>query len=195
VSLNFAVLGGDDFAAGLDAVARLRISVFRDYPYLYDGTLGYERCYLSRFAASPGATIVAALDGSEIVGAATGCPLVSEHEEFVTPFRDFGLDPGHIFYCAESVLLPAYRGQGAGHRFFELREEKARSLGLTQSAFCAVIRPDNHPARPTGYQALDEFWRKRGYAPVAGLVTRFSWTDIGDAAETEKLLQVWMRDL
>ncbi len=32
----------------LDALAQLRIAVFRDYPYLYDGDLSYERRYLDR---------------------------------------------------------------------------------------------------------------------------------------------------
>ena len=82
-----------------------------------------------------------------------------------------GFDVASIFYCGESVLEPAYRGHGIGHRFFDLREAHARALGGFRSiTFCAVVRPPDHPQRPAEYRPLDAFWRKRGYAPVDGLI-------------------------
>jgi len=98
-----------------------------------------------------------------------------------------------VFYCAESVLLPRYRGRGVGRRFFDLREEYAVSQGFTRTAFCAVMRPEDHPARPEGYTPLDAFWRGRGYKPMEGVVAEFSWKDLGDAHETVKPLQFWMK--
>ncbi len=193
--LTFHSLTGPDVASVLEDVARLRICVFRDFPYLYDGTLDYERDYLRRFAASDGAVVVVARDGATVVGAATGCPLAAEHEEFKAPFAARGLDVRNIFYCAESVLLPDYRGQGAGHRFFDLREDHGRALGALTSAFCAVVRPADHPLRPPGHVPLDGFWRRRGYAPVPGLTTEFSWRDLGQSRDTPKTMQFWMRDL
>lgn len=194
-ALQFEALTGAALASALDDVARLRINVFRDFPYLYDGTLDYERDYLARFAAADSAIIVAARDGQQIVGAATGCSLVAEHEAFHAPLRAVGLAPEDFFYCAESVLLPEYRGQGAGHRFFDLREEQARMMGARHCTFCAVVRPVDHAARPAHYTPLDGFWRKRGYAPVDGLTTRFAWRDVGEHAETEKPMQFWMKSL
>ena len=44
--LTYEALTGADVRTVLDDVARLRISVFRDFPYLYDGSLDYERDYL-----------------------------------------------------------------------------------------------------------------------------------------------------
>lgn len=41
--LTTHILTGDTLTSALDDVARLRISVFRDWPYLYDGDLEYER--------------------------------------------------------------------------------------------------------------------------------------------------------
>ncbi len=193
--LTYTSLTGPAVASVLDDVARLRIVVFRNYPYLYDGTLAYERDYLARFAASDGAVVVVARDGARVVGAATGCPLAAEHDAFKAPFVARGMAVNEIFYCAESVLLPDYRGQGAGHRFFDLREAQGRKLGAHRATFCAVMRPADHPARPAGYAPLDPFWRKRGYAPVEGLTTEFSWRDIGEPHDTLKPMQFWMRDL
>ena len=196
MTVRVEVLTGEALAAALPAVARLRIEVFRDFPYLYDGSEDYERRYLATFAAARGAVMVAALDGDEVVGAATGAPMAEELAAFREPFAARGLDVDRIFYCAESVLRPAWRGLGLGHRFFDLREAHARGLGgFTHATFCAVVRPPDHPLRPAAYRPLDAFWRKRGYEPVEGLTTTFPWKDVDQPGETEKTMQFWMRAL
>ncbi|WP_343081714.1 GNAT family N-acetyltransferase [Ostreiculturibacter nitratireducens] len=195
MSLEVLPLTGEALEAALDDVARLRIAVFRDWPYLYDGDLNYERRYLKTYRNSPQAIVVGAFDGARLVGAATGTPMEEHAEEFAAPFEATGLDLNGIFYCAESVLLPEYRGRGLGHAFFDAREAHARSLGRRHSAFCSVIRPADHPARPKEYRPLDAFWEKRGYRKLTGVVAEYSWRDVGEDAETKKPLQFWIREL
>jgi len=193
--MRVAALTGDDLTSAVGQVAQLRIDVFRDWPYLYDGDLAYEEAYLAPFAASEDAILVGAFDGAELVGASTGAPLQDHASDFAAAFAATDLDLADVFYCAESVLRPAYRGQGIGHQFFDLREAHARALGFTYAAFCGVIRPWDHPQRPESYRPLDAFWRGRGYQPMDGVVAEFSWKDIGDRGETLKPLQFWMRKL
>ena len=66
----------------LDEVARLRIAVFRDWPYLYDGDEGYEREYLAAYARSPNSVVVLARDGDTAIGASTGIPLAEDGADF-----------------------------------------------------------------------------------------------------------------
>jgi GNAT superfamily N-acetyltransferase len=196
MTVRVVPLTGKNIAGALPALARLRIAVFRDWPYLYDGSLAYEERYLARFAQAKGAIVVAACDGDEIVGCATGAPMAEVEEEFSAPLRELGFDIGRIFYCAESVLLPAWRGQRIGHAFFEHREAHARALGgFTHAAFCAVIRPEDHALRPSDYVPPDAFWAKRRYAKVPGVTCTFSWKDIDQPDETGKPMQFWMRAL
>lgn len=193
--IEVRVLTGADLLAALDDVAVLRIAVFRDWPYLYDGDLAYERRYLQSYRDSTDAIVVAAFDGKRLIGAATGTPLADHADDFAAAMDGTDLTVDQVFYCAESVLLGDYRGRGIGHRFFDARETHARALGFSHVAFCAVDRPADHPLRPVGYRPLDPFWRKRGYRPLQGAIARFSWKDVDQPAETEKPLQVWLRAL
>lgn len=195
MTIRVAPLSGAALGAALDDLARLRITVFAAYPYLYDGDPAYEVKYLKEFTEAPDAVLVAAFDGSRIVGAATASPMHAQKAEFRAPFEARGIDPATLFYFGESVLLPDYRGRGIGHAFFGHREAQARQCGATAATFAAVIRPEDHPARPAGYTPLNAFWTKRGYAPVPGLVTQLAWQEHGEAGESLKPMQYWMRSL
>ena len=195
MSVAVRTLAGEELRAALGDLARLRIAVFAAFPYLYDGSEAYEREYLAEFTAAPGAVLVAAFDSARIVGAATASPLAGQDAYIREPFARAGIDPGGVFYFGESVLLPAYRGQGIGHAFFDHREAAARGRGAASAAFCAVVRPADHPARPADYTPLDAFWTRRGYVPVPGLTGEFSWQEHGEAGESPKPMQYWMRHL
>lgn len=177
------------------ALAALRIAVFREWPYLYDGDAAYERAYLADFAAAPDAVLVLARDGDAIVGAATASPMAAQSAEIQAPFVRGQRDISDLFYFGESVLLPGYRGQGIGHAFFDHREAAARAAGARRACFCAVQRPADHPLRPSDYRPLDSFWARRGYAKVTGLITHLGWLDIGNQVATLHPMQFWARDL
>ena len=186
-------LSGAAVEAALDDLARLRITVFRDWPYLYDGDAAYERRYLASYRDNPNAVLIVARDGDEIVGAATGMPLV-DHAD-AGQMQGLSLPMEAVFYCAESVLLPGYRGRGIGHAFFDEREALAREQGFEHVLFASVIRPADHPLKPADYRPLDAFWTKRGYGPLAGVWAEFYWTDLGETEETPHRLQAWHRRL
>ena len=187
---------GADIVPYLDEVAALRIEVFREWPYLYDGDSAYERQYLQAYARSRESVFVLALDGARIVGASTGLPLADETDAFTYPVLAAGINPARVFYFGESVLLPHWRGHGIGHRFFDERERYARELGrFDWTAFCAVVRSLDDPRRPVGHRSLEPFWRHRGYAPRHGVTAELEWREIGEERASPKQLAFWMRPL
>jgi len=187
---------GGAIAPHLDEVARLRITVFREWPYLYDGDMAYEARYLDTYSRSPESLFVLVFDGERVVGASTAIPMAHETAEFKRPFAGQGYDPERIFYLGESVLRPEYRGRGVGVRFFEEREGYARTLNrFSHTAFCAVERPADHPRRPPDYVPLDAFWGRRGYVKQPQLATTFDWKELDESSPTPKPMTFWIKPL
>lgn len=194
--LDFVQKNGREIESVFPELAQLRITVFRDYPYLYEGTVEYEKEYLQTYADAPRAALFAVYDGSSLVGASTCIPLANETEDVQKPFIEADYDLNKVFYFGESILLPKYRGLGLGHRFFDAREAHACSFGeYTLACFCAVLRPDNHPMRRADYQPLDAFWTKRGYRKEPKLQSLFDWPDVGETESTVKPMVYWTRSL
>jgi GNAT superfamily N-acetyltransferase len=191
--IEVRTFNGAQIEPWLDAVAALRIAVFRDWPYLYAGDRAYEKQYLATYAKSPESLFVLACDGERVIGASTGIPLADETEAFRKPFRDRGIAPESVFYFGESVLLREYRGHGLGHRFFDEREGYARRLGrFAQTAFCAVERDSGDPRRPAGHRDNDAFWIKRGYARQDDMFCELDWQEIGMAQSSLHRLRFWL---
>lgn len=179
----------------LDDLAALRIQVFREYPYLYLGTLEYEARYLRSYASSERSVVVIARAGSNVVGAATAMPATEHDEDVAETLQTAGIDPDHVYYFGESVLRAEYRGRGIGHAFFDQREARARELGFELAAFCAVERTGDHPRKPRDYVPHDAFWTKRGYSQHPEIRAEFAWRDLDEASESRKPMVFWSKRL
>ena len=194
--LTIRRLTGSDLKRHIGALAELRVIVFRDFPYLYDGHVDNESNHLQTYVNSRDSVLIAAFDGERIVGVSSGLPLEHETDNITAPFERFEFDIGSVFYFGESVLLRPYRGRGVGVAFFEERELWARTLGrFAFASFCGVIRPANHPRRPDDFVPLDAFWHRRGYHPVDGMEAVFRWRDLDESDPSDKRMQFWIRSL
>ena len=186
---------GPAIAPQITRLSALRVAVFREWPYLYDGSMTSEQGFMEGFAKSTTSGIAIAFDGDEPVGASTCLAMTEEDDHVTQPFRDAGLDLSRFCYFGESVLLSRYRGQGIGVRFFQLREAHARSIpGVTTTAFCAVERPNDHKLKPKDAVPLNAFWHKRGYAQT-DLRCKMSWKQIDTADKVENTLCFWTKTL
>jgi GNAT superfamily N-acetyltransferase len=193
--LDVRVFSGTAIAPHIVDLARLRIDVFRAWPYLYDGDARYEAKYLQAYLDSPFSIAVLVFDAGRVVGASTGLPLMHDAEAFRAPFEHCSVDPAEVFYCGESVLLPRYRGRGLGHQFFEARESHARGLGgYAWTGFCAVQRADDDPRCPPFHRGYEAFWRKRGYRPRPELTVELVWREV-EGGEVNHRLAFWLRPL
>ena len=195
MSLRLETVKGAALLPHVPALARLRGEVFAEWPYLYQSDAEAEARYLRQYVQGEGAAIILARDGDAIVGAATCQPMAGAHGPVRVAFTGAGHDPAEYAYFGESVLLAVHRGQGAGVAFFAAREAHARSLGLRQATFCAVVRNVHDPRRPATHTPLDGFWARRGYTHHPELSCVFNWLELGDTKPTPHALSFWVKAL
>lgn len=176
-------------------LARLRMEVFRDFPYLYDGSMDYEESYLKTLIEAPNNLIVMAFKGSEVIGAATALPLEQEPENICLPVSRGGYDISKVYYLGESVIREPYRNKGLNTNFFKAAEQRAKDLGeFDFLAFCNLERATNHPAYPEDYAAPNEYWSSLGFQPT-DIVCQISWKDIYEDSESPKNLRFWIKSI
>lgn len=194
--IKFHRLKGEEARPYVNEIASLRLKVFRAFPYLYEGSLEYEKKYLETYFKARNSFIFLVEDKGYIVGAATSILASEEEVNFRKPFEDYGFDSSRVFYFGESVLLPEFRGRGLGKIFFQERESFARNLPFVDIlSFCAVARPSDHPLRPHDYKPLDSFWESMGFRKAEGLRTTYSWKDIDKINEDPKEMQFWIKKI
>jgi GNAT superfamily N-acetyltransferase len=194
--VEYKTLRGTEILPYLEDIARLRIEIFRDFPYLYEGDMEYEKVYLKPYINTSSSACVIVFDADKVIGATTCIPLIDEGEVFKKPFIDAGEDIHNIFYLGESILEKQYRGMGIGVEFFRLREKVAKSYpDIHKAVFCAVQRPDDHPLKPQVYVPLDGFWQKRGYRKREDLYTYLDWQDINQPVSDYKKMVFWEKEL
>jgi GNAT superfamily N-acetyltransferase len=191
-----SVVRGAEVEPFLPDLARLRICVFREWPYLYAGNEAYERAYLEVYARSPDSVFVLAMHEGRIVGASSGLPLADDAEAFRAPFDAAGFEIARVFYFGESVVLPEFRGRGLGHAFFDAREAHAASLGrFDWTAFCAVDRDASDPRRPPDYRGNEALWGKRGYVRRVDLRCALGWPEAEGGPDVAHTLTFRLRPI
>jgi GNAT superfamily N-acetyltransferase len=193
MALKILAFKGEEIHPYITDLAKLRIRVFKEYPYLYEGKLEYEMDYLQRYIASSESIMVIVFEGDHIVGVSTAMPLKFELVEFQQPFLSAKMDIEKIFYLGESVLDKAYRGQGVYRHFFEERELAAKKYGCHTYAFCAVERSADDPRRPMEYKPLDEVWQRFGYQKHQDLFTDFNWPEVGEKQASSHRMVFWLK--
>ena len=194
--IKITAFTGGGFKPYIPSIAKLRVDVFREFPFLIVSDVESEVRYLKRLALSKDSMAVVVFDGSKIVGATLGFPLEEESKDAKRPFIDLGLSPSAYFFFGESVLLKPYRGRGMGHHFFDLRENHARHLKrFSHACFSNVIRPKDHPLRSDQYLSLENFWQKRGFVQQSNLIYTQEWQDVGSDEPTRKSIVFWTKHL
>lgn len=182
-------------AETIQSLGRIRLQVFREFPYLYDGSISDEIHYLSHYGACSGSLVLRAFHGEDLIGVSTCLPMVQAQAAFRQPFEQQGWDCSTLGYLGESVILAEHRGHGLGRKFFQLREAHLKSLGCQIATFCAVDRPADHALRPQGYRPLDSFWIGLGYRKQERLKASFSWRQVDEQAECLNTLTYWTKSL
>ena len=188
-------LTGVAIAGAIDALATLRLDIFEEYPYLYRGRREDELEYLRAYARAPDACVLLACNGAEVIGAATGMPLMHENARLRGAFAGDAYPLEAIYYVGELLLRPAYRNRGLGQKLLAQLERHIRSLGRYRSLACATVERDaDHPLRPPGFIPITRFLACTAFVRQPGVSTCFTWCET-DGVKRSHAMQFWLKEL
>lgn len=189
------LLTGTAIEEGLNDLATLRLDIFQEYPYLYEGRREDELDYLRTYAEATDACAILAYDGHTVIGAATGMPLVHEDAKMLDAFAGTTLPLNEIYYVGELLFRPAYRNRGLGQNLLAQLKKHICALNNYRKLMCATVdRPDDHPLRPRDYIPITRFLARAGFVRLAGITTHFMWRET-DGVKHDHLMQFWIKDL
>jgi hypothetical protein len=187
---------GNGLKPYLHSLAKLRMEVFREFPYFEEPDLERELQLIRKVFQSKESIGVLIFDNTTLVGVSLGYPLLVEEPSLQRPFKERGLDVASYFFFGDSTLLKTYRGRGIGHHFFDAREAHvAHYKKYKHICFCVPERLETDPQRPKDFIPLHDFWRKRGYIQHPELHCFLSWKNVGETTPTEKKMVYWIKDL
>lgn len=188
-------LQGCDARPHFADMARLRIELFREFPYLYQGDVDYEKAYLETYFSCPETNVLLVYAADAMIGFSTSIPLSSELPEIRAPYERCGLDTAEFLYLGEALLETPFRGQGILRVFHEFHENAARRAGKRFTTLMTVDRPDDHPLRPAGHTPMDVLLAHFGYEKLPGCAVCMEWHQ-ADTCQTElNTLSVWLKEL
>ncbi|MDA8226695.1 MAG: GNAT family N-acetyltransferase [Desulfitobacterium hafniense] len=195
MEISERLLTGASITDVLDDLTTLRLGIFSEYPYLYQGKREDELKYLATYAEVPDACTILAYDGLTVIGAATGMPLIHEDAQMLDAFAGTTFPLNQVYYVGELLFRPAYRNCGLGQKLLDRLESHIQSLGSYRKLTCATVeRPDDHSLCPSDYIPITRFLARTGFARLSGVTTSFMWREI-DGVKRDHPMQFWIKDL
>lgn len=193
------ILTGREQQSIINFIAQQRIAGYREYPYLYEGTMAEEISYITWLVACPSSATAVAYYGSEPVGFVGGISVIDFDEHFkgsIEMFKQAHINPDKFYYLTDVIVTPEHRGHQLGIRLFKALEYYAKSLSYTHSC-CVTESHESHPLKPGNYKPIDTMLIQLKYQKTL-MAMRFSW--VTRQKETESIIQehtltYWIKDL
>lgn len=167
-------------------LAQMRVTYFKGYPYFYDGTQEYEENYLGEYKKNAiDSYLVQAFHEKngekQLVGILTGCGFCSDIEivrDGARLFTEKNISTQDRYYLGEAIIIPEYQHKKILPRMlYKLGQEVVKLQKYMNLCFLTVIREDNDPRKPEGYQSTDKLWEKLGCYKT-DVTCSFEWPTI-----------------
>lgn len=195
--MKIVVIEGQDLSPFLEKIAALRVSVFHEYPYLYEGTIEFEiNKVLPMYLRSVNSIFVIALKEDQVVGAATGIPLTDMEAMYQQPFKENNISMKGIFCLGDLMVVKKMRGKGIGSKMYKIFEEHVRKKNVYKKiALYEIQRDKKDPKQQKNYHSLDNFWKSYGFVKHPEIHFQIPWKEVGDDKEKVHHLIFWLKDL
>lgn len=193
---HMQVLKGEAIRPYVKDITDLCLVVYREFPYLYEGTEEEYMPAIEHYAQSPLGIACVLFDNQKLVGIAIGEPMGAMREKYKQPLLNFYSESelDAFFYFGEFLLLKEYREKGLGQKmYFELEKQINEEGQLRTICFCKIAEFDKHPLMPKNYKSLDEFWTKLGFSQREEIATSVFWRNIGEEEDSPHKMIYWVK--
>lgn len=130
---TFKLICGPAIKKQIEYLAQQRLTFFKEYPYLYQGTLEEELTYCNWFCNLSTSILAIAYDNNKPVGLVSGTSFVDFSTHFVGSydlFKNAGFIPETFFYIPEVIIDPMHRNRSVAKELFKLIENYAHDIGF-----------------------------------------------------------------
>jgi len=176
-------LKGKEIEPYLPQIIDLHLTVFKEPPYLYEGTREEYAPWMQIYADSKDGIACLLFDGKELVGAATGLPLKEMPGEWLKNFKG---PLERIFYLGEEVILEKYRRKHLGAQLYDQFEKMIPPFFDTIS-FARIQEPIEPP--------LNFILRERGFLEHKDRDVELLWRDARSKEIVPHKLIYWTKQL
>lgn len=195
-SMTIQLVKGKELLANIAELAKLRLKIFREYPYLYEGDSASEESYLSLFASSSDAFFIVAKGESQLVGAISGIPLDFAQKEIRDAFCQSTIESGGYYALCDILVLKEHRNRKIGSILYkEFENQLLKMKRYTKLVLWQIVRAQDDPRRPNDYFSLDDFWRKKGFIKHPELVCYIPWKEVSDEKAISHRFEFWVKEM
>lgn len=185
---------GDEARSYALQIATIRLELFRDFPYLYVGTIEDEYEYLSMYFNSRSSHLVLGFNSqNQLICYSSSIAVDDCTDDIKTPSMSLGYKK--ILYIGEVMIRPEYRLRGLSRHCMNYHDRKAREGGYDAVMLMSIDRPYDHPYTPAGYRSLDSLWIKYGYQRVTSASIVQSWRQIDTDGSVLHQLGLWIKPI
>ena len=198
--ISYKVFIGNEGAHLIGIVSDMRITYFREFPYMYKGNLEYEKEYISELTSHKKSMIVTASINSKIVGISTALPLTSDADilkEVYNLFEKKSYAPKEIYYYGEVIVLPSYRRKGIANQLYHLHEQQALKWKYKYACLAVVVRDKDDPRKPNQYLSTDIIWPKLGFKKE-NIYFNYHWPTVlsdGQVKDVQNTMVFWTKKI
>ena len=189
---------GESITPYIKDITELCITIYREYPYLYEGTEEEYLPFIEHYTCSNYGIACLLFDNTKPIGVAIGMPMDEMREKYKKPFINARPQENceELFYLGEFLLLNDYRDQGFGKQMYlELERLVKENPKLKKICFCKFDETDQGPLMPENYKALDHFWEKLEFDKCDDLTVTVYWRNIYSEEDSPHKLMHWLKTL
>lgn len=163
-------------------IGALRIEIFREWPYLYEGEIEEASTYLKDYIKDESGRLITLENEGEILGMVTGIAVAFYDAHLLAETSP------RYYYWGDFILKKAYRGHQLGQQLFDAAREVFKTLDFDTLLMAMIKRDAFDPRRPKEARDMREFAKKVGFKSN-GVSLFYKWREIGEEIPVEHELE------